>query len=174
MHYVLIGPTGSGKSVVAAVLSAYTQLPVIASGDIARDLSDNDPSTRQALHQGAMAPEAAMRAAVQTHIENADQTYGGWILDGFPRSIEQLICLSQWSSAMPSYVLLEVEPWVCVERLIARERADDNPDAIARRLESFETKTQPMLSMLDGGGVLHVVHNASAKPTDVIVREIAT
>lgn len=155
MHIVLIGNTGSGKSTLARLLHDRFDLPVISSGEIARELSESDPATDLALKQGSMAPEQAMRSMVRSRIEAADLERGGWILDGFPRTVEQLICLSYWSAAMPTYFYLDVPVWTCLERLVARRRPDDNPDAIARKLESFDLKTHPMLSILDDGGLLH-------------------
>lgn len=157
MHLVLSGNTGSGKSTLAAELGARLKLPVISSGSVARELAKSDAATDLALRLGAMAPEQAMRAEIRAKIEAADVQRGGWILDGFPRSVEQLICLLQWSAAMPCFVHIELNEWTCIERLISREREFDNPDAIVRRMESYRAQTTRMVDVLHSGGVLTFV-----------------
>lgn len=155
MHVCLIGNVGSGKSTLAEQLAESLNMPLVSSAQIAYELASGDPTTRLALKQGAMAPEHSMRSAIKAALEAAEIQHGGWILDGFPRSIEQLVCLMQWSSALPVFVYLELDSWTCMERMVMRARDDDNPDAIARRLHYFETHVQPMLSVLEDGGVLH-------------------
>lgn len=166
VNIVLIGRTGSGKSTLGGELERDLSLPHIASGEIARELGLTDPSTSLALQQGAMAPEASMRARIRQEIESAELSAGGWILDGFPRMTEQVICLMQWTTQLPLFVYLDLEPWLCIERLTARGRPDDNPDSIARKLASFSEKTQPMLELLEGGGVLHTIHADGTSPAD--------
>lgn len=167
MNVVLVGNTGSGKTTVSRALTEHVALPLISSGAIAREMSESDAATDLALKAGNMAPEAAMRVAVRRQIEATELQHGGWILDGFPRTVAQLICLMQWTTALPLFVNLEVETWVCVERLTARARADDNPDAIARKLVSYQENTQPMLNILEDGGILHTV-SARLDPQQVV------
>ncbi len=157
MHIVLSGNTGSGKTTLATELGARLKIPVISSGVIARNLAKGDAATDLALKLGAMAPEQAMRAEIRAEIEGADIRRGGWILDGFPRSVEQLICLLQWSAAMPSFIHIELNEWTCIERLGYREREHDNPDAIAKRMESYRAQTLRMVDVLNSGGVVDVV-----------------
>lgn len=157
MNIVIIGPSGSGKTTLAKALHEELNLPLISSGRIAREISEADPSTDMALKQGAFAPERSMRAAVKTELEAAEVQRSGWILDGFPRMIEQLVCLMQWTSGMPLFINLDVEIWTCLERLVARGRTDDNPDAIARKFANFKEHTWPMIELLESGGVLHTI-----------------
>lgn len=170
-HIVLIGITGSGKTTVGKRVAEDLGLAYIGSGDIARELSESDRATELALQSGAMAPEQAMRAAVRTRLEQADLALGAWLLDGFPRTVAQLVCLMQWTAHLPTFIYLETEPWTAIERLVARGRPDDNPDAIARKLESFEVKTQPVLNTLEGGGILRA-YNTDRWPLDDLVRMI--
>lgn len=180
MHLVLSGNTGSGKSTLAAELGARLKMPVISSGSIARDLAQNDAATDLALRLGGMAPEQAMRSEIRSRIEAADIQRGGWILDGFPRTLEQLICLLQWSAAMPFFVHLNTSEWVCIERLVNRGRDFDNPDAVAKRMHDYREKTSRMVDVLRAGGVLTEVPgeqastNAQADHVMAYLQELAT
>lgn len=167
MHIALIGNTGSGKTELAKRLHQELDLPLVSSGRIARDMSRADPSTDLALRQGAFAPEAAMRTAIKQEVEAAEVQRNGWILDGFPRMTAQIVCLMDWTSGMPLFIHLDVPEWVCLERLIARERVDDNADAIARKFENFRIHTRPMIEMLHEGGVLHDIDGE--QPIDFVV-----
>jgi adenylate kinase len=155
MHIVLLGMTGSGKTTVASMLSERLNVPRVSSGDIARSLAQEDPHTYVALEKGKMAPEAAMRHAIRVALEEADIGTGGWILEGFPRSIAQLVCLMDWTSALPCFVHVDASEWSVIERLTSRRRDDDTPDAIERRMTDFRQNVAPVLTALGGGGVLH-------------------
>jgi adenylate kinase len=149
MHNIcLIGRTGSGKSTLGSHLAQTFGFPVVASGDIAREIARDDRSVSLALDSGAVAPEVPIRTEVKRRIEEAEVHHGGWILDGFPRSVAQLIALYQWVKTPVIFVHVDVMEHVCIERLMERGREDDSPDAVARRLESFNKVTQPVLDML--------------------------
>lgn len=152
--------TGSGKSTVARSLAAQLSIPVIGSGDVAREMAKSDASTAMALDNGMLAPEAAMRLRIEHLTEQATITDGGYVLEGFPRSIAQLITLLGWTSnttPMPEFYLLDVPVVECVRRLLVRGRSDDNPDSIAKKIESYEKTTLPMIEML-GPNIVRLEH----------------
>lgn len=150
MHNLcLIGRTGSGKSTLAAKLSSTYSLPVISSGNIARDIALSDRSVSLALDAGAVAPEVPIRSEVKRKIEEHEIKEGGWILDGFPRSVAQLIALYEWTLPNPViFVVVDVATHECIRRLVQRGRLDDAPDAMARRLDSFRQTTSKILDIL--------------------------
>lgn len=174
MNIALIGPTGCGKSTLAHSLSEQLNLPIISTGDIARGMQD--AQTQVALRTGAMAPEEAMRAMVKAAVEEADVKSGGWILEGFPRNVAQLVCLQAWTQAMPAFIHVDLPLFQCVERLVARGRPDDNPDSIARKLDYWAAETEPMVAMLNEGGVLQTLNYDGYSPdegVDEIMRMLA-
>lgn len=161
MQIVIIGMTGSGKTTLAQALETKLKLPRFSAGDIARSMAETDPDTEVALRAGAYAPEDAIRHQVRQRIEMAELAEGGWILEGFPRKVEQLIELMRWNSGNPLFIYLEIPAYVAVRRLIARGRQDDNGDSIARKLRNFEQETLPVVTMLEqsssvGGKLLTV------------------
>lgn len=171
MHIALLGLTGSGKTTTAKALSARTDLPRVSSGHIARQLASDDPSTRLTLERGDYAPESAMRTLVRQQLEAADAEHGGWILEGFPRTVAQLVCLMQWLTAEPLWVLVDTDPHECLRRLLGRSRHDDIADAIAHKLDAYRTDTQPVIDVLDSDGALiRVPGGASTKDQVEVIR----
>lgn len=161
MQLVLLGRPGSGKGTLAKELVEELGVPYIGSGEIARHLAENDPETRSRLKAGLMAPEEAMRTQVESRIEAALLTKNGFLLDGFPRTMAQLVALLSWTHpiGMPFFIYVDAEKLTCIERLLHRGRPDDTPDAIERRLKDYESETEPLLGTLDRGGRLTRVFN---------------
>ena len=144
----LIGMTGSGKSTVADLLSSSLNIPVISTGDLARQMAKEDEGTSMALNNGMMAPESAMRKLVESAVSQALSKHGGYIIEGFPRTTAQVIALLGWCDKPPEFYVLDTDPIECVKRLLARGRPDDTPDSIAKKIEFYETVTSQAIKLL--------------------------
>ena len=169
---ILIGKTGSGKTALGGKLSTTLSIPHISSGDIARHMANEDEDTKTALASGLMAPEAAMRNAIRSEIERATISDGGYILDGFPRTVAQLIAVLTWSKHEPLFFYLDLPDLDVITRLLSRKRKDDNPDSIARKLYSFQQETMPLIRMLDEANALWIVD--AARKADRVADSVLT
>lgn len=163
---VITGPPGSGKSTLGRSIAREMGLHFISSGDIARKLAATDESTHTALQAGLMAPEEIMRDEIHVAIKEATMLSGpGFVLEGFPRTIAQAICLRKWLKEPPRFIRILLDPTDCVDRLLERARKDDTPDNIARRLKTWDTETMQVFTIESANLV-----DGSLSPDEILAR----
>ncbi|MEO6714994.1 MAG: adenylate kinase [Mycobacteriales bacterium] len=170
MRVLLVGAPGSGKGTQAQLLSAHFGVPHISSGQLLREhMSRGTDEGRQAaelVDAGDLVPDELVEAILREPVRRAAEQ-GGYILDGFPRTLTQAqhVQLSPDGAdfAVQAAVHLDVAHDELVRRLLARARgADDNKHVIEHRLEVFEKHTRPMLDFFAERGELVTVAAAHA------------
>jgi len=106
---------------------------------------------------------------VSERLQKAD-TSSGWILDGFPRTVEQAIFLDNLLQEMNQkgamVINLDVPDDVVVGRLLSRGRKDDTEEVIRRRLEIYRSETTPLIDYYGDRKQL-VVINGNQSPSEV-------
>ena len=140
MKIAIIGQPGSGKTTLASILSGIFNVMVISSGDLARV---HGFTGSEAEKRGQLDPdEAKIRRLVREAIGNSNQ----YILDGFPRTIDQIEDLKLPLDAV-TYLSLTKEygPAIGMERLLARGRPDDTEEIINARIATYYAYTHPLV-----------------------------
>lgn len=147
----MIGPQGSGKSTQADLLSQYLNVPKISTGDIFRKLSGEDSEearrVKEILGQGKLVDDETTAGIVRKRVQKEN----GFIMDGYPRTVEQLKIFDPDFSKV---IYLNVPKEEVVKRLLARGRADDTKELINKRLELYYLQTQPLLDYYQEQGKL--------------------
>lgn len=152
---VLIGPPCCGKSTICDILCSMCGKYVhISSGDIARKMAYGDADAMASLNAGNMAPEDEMRAHVLDEIHACIDNEEDFILDGFPRNIDQARYLEECGIHL-RYIKLIVGDDVIMERARYRMRGDDM--SIAKRLEYYKENTEPIMCCPDIHGMAFVM-----------------
>lgn len=168
MNVLLIGPPGSGKGTQGERLAARLGLEHLAAGDLLRaEVEGSTPLGRQVadlMQRGELVPDAVIVSLLMPRVLAASEA-NGYLLDGFPRSVEQAVearKLADMAGAGPDAVIyLDAPRDELVRRILARAeiegRADDNPETVHNRLRVFDEATHPLVDYYRSRGLLRVV-----------------
>ncbi|MDJ0554660.1 MAG: adenylate kinase [Microcoleaceae cyanobacterium MO_207.B10] len=155
---VFLGPPGAGKGTQAVRMAEIYQLPHISTGDILRNnVAEQTPLGIQAklyMNRGDLVPDKLILGMVDHRLKQPD-TENGWILDGFPRNVNQAYfvekLLLKSKNEKPNVsnsffvINIEVPGEILVSRLLSRGRKDDNEETIKNRLEVYHQQTKPLV-----------------------------
>jgi adenylate kinase len=178
LRVVLIGAPGSGKGTQGVVLAERLAVPYLSTGDLLRDnvARGTDLGRRVApyLDQGELVPDELIIDVVRDRLA-ALEGNGGYVLDGFPRTVAQAEVID---AAVPGgladvVVYLSLPDEVARERLRNRNsgRTDDaDEDTIERRLDIFHAETEPLVDYYRTRGILRPVDGN--RPPDEVTAAI--
>ncbi|MFH1228972.1 MAG: nucleoside monophosphate kinase [Candidatus Aenigmatarchaeota archaeon] len=187
MKIMIIGPMNSGKGTYASRMSKSMGIPHISTGQIFRDniaaKTELGEKVEKFLVAGALVPDELVMQVVKERIGKQD-CKGGFIFDGFPRSLEQAVQFDKMSK-FDVVVYLDVPKEVIIQRALSRrtckkcseifnvvtfppkkegvcdkcggelvQRADETPDGIKKRLDEYEMITKPLIDYYGKQGIL--------------------
>lgn len=190
MKAIMFGAPGAGKGTYASRLHEKLGVETIATGDIFRELIKEDSElgrkVKGYVEKGLLVPDDVVIEVLKDRLSKIPKDKG-YILDGFPRTLEQAKALEAITS-IDVILLLEVPDWIIVERLSSRricrncgavynirflkpkvegvcdkcggplyQRSDDTAEVIQKRLEVYQQQSKPLLEYLKKKGVPIVV-----------------
>ncbi|HOB50428.1 MAG TPA: adenylate kinase [Mycobacterium sp.] len=152
MRIVLLGPPGAGKGTQAVKLAEKIGVPQISTGDLFRQNISHGTElgleAKRYLDAGDLVPSELTNALVDDRLNDEDVA-GGFILDGFPRSVEQAEALHDMLARrdlkLDAVLEFRVPEEELVARLAGRGRADDTEDVIRNRFKVYRDETAPLL-----------------------------
>lgn len=162
---LIVGPPGAGKGTQAVGIAEAFGVPAISTGDIFRANIKNGTNlgiqVREIIESGNLVPDSLTNELVRDRLTEADAA-AGFLLDGYPRTLEQVAFLTQLladqGTAIDAVIELKVEVDSVVERLRRRAleqgRADDTEEAIRHRQNVYLQETAPLLETYSARGVL--------------------
>ena len=196
VRVVFLGPPGAGKGTQAKELAEQFGVAHVASGDLFRKHQAENTELGQLaksyMARGELVPDNVTISMVLERIKEPDAV-NGYILDGFPRTLEQAraldSALAEHQGSIDRAPLLEVDTEELVRRLAGRwlcskcqrpyhevtappkvkggcnvcdgelvQRADDQPDVVRKRLQTYEEQTAPVVDYYKGQGKLRAVN----------------
>ena len=176
LNLILTGPPGAGKGTQAKRLVERCKIPQISTGDMLREAvasgSELGQRVKGIMDRGELVPDDVVIELVRNRLARED-CKPGFILDGFPRTVDQARALDQLltdAGREPLRVVcLEVDEGELVRRILSRGegRADDNEESVKIRLGVYRSETEPVLDhygsavrRIPGEGTLEEIETA--------------
>lgn len=165
LRALLLAPPGAGKGTQGTLLAERFDVPHLATGDLLRqhvaDGTELGLEAKEYMERGDLVPDALVVSLVVACIAGP-QPLEGYVLDGFPRTLEQAEAAFKWGSdrgrTFHAVISLHVSEEELVRRLLERGaaagRVDDTEDTIRERLRIYEAKTKPLEGFYDARGIL--------------------
>lgn len=186
---LIIGPPGAGKGTQAARIAERYGVPAISTGDIFRanikGQTELGQRVQAIIEAGELVPDSLTNEIVRDRLHQEDAS-GGFLLDGYPRNVEQVHALDEMieGDALDAVVLLEADTDEVVARLLKRAeiegRADDTEEVIRHRQDVYSEQTAPLVELftereklvrVDGlGGIDEVAERISVALTEKLGR----
>ena len=173
MRLVLLGAPGSGKGTQATRLKEHLQVPHISTGDLLRaEVAAGSPlglQAKEVMARGDLVSDDILLGMLKDRFSRED-TRAGFILDGYPRNLEQAAALDALLAGLgqkfDAAVQLVVDNEQIIERLAGRAqaegRSDDTPESVRHRLNVYDEKTAPVVDFYRQHGQLTVVDGVGA------------
>jgi adenylate kinase len=156
VRLLLIGAPGAGKGTQATRIAEHFGVAHLSSGDLLREHVAQGTAigrtAKEYMARGDLVPDAVVLDMLRKPVVEASAA-GGYVLDGFPRTVDQAEAAYAVAKglgvAVQVAVHIEVDPQSLVERLVARGResgrTDDTPEVIRHRIDVYEERTRPLL-----------------------------
>jgi len=174
VRVLMIGAPGAGKGTQAVRVAESFGIAHISSGDLLRDHIKRETSigrvAKEYVDRGDLVPDAVVMDMLYKPVLAASEQ-GGYVLDGFPRTVEQaeaaFSVARELGVGVQVAVHLDVPRDELVRRMLARGRgADDTQEVIEHRIAVYEEKTTPLLEYYAARERLVVVQGA--RPVDEV------
>ena len=157
MNIILFGPPGAGKGTQAKYLVTKYNCFQISTGDILRnEISKGSKlglSAKEIIDSGHLVSDEIIIDIIKIRLSEIKKSNVNFLLDGFPRSINQANLLSKIMSeleiSLNAAILIDVEQPVLINRILNRKsaegRIDDSEEVLASRLKVYYDKTAPLI-----------------------------
>jgi adenylate kinase len=168
VNLLVLVPQGAGKGTQAKRISSEYGIPHVSTGDMFRGLDESTDLGRQVaeiMRAGQLVPDEVTISMIQDRLSEPDAR-DGFVLDGFPRNLAQGEALDAMlrgiGRGLDAILFFNVPDAVGMERALRRAelegRADDTPEAIAKRLEIYHSETEPIVEHYRTTGKLVPLH----------------
>lgn len=188
MNVILLGPPGCGKGTQAARLKEKYGVIPLSTGDMLRAaVAAGTPVGKKAraiMESGQLVPDDVVVGVLADRIAQPDVQKGGFVLDGFPRTVAQAKSLDDMMEKRGRKLDHIIEMKVDEKALFARidkrvretvaaggpVRADDNADVLRKRIAVYREQTQPILPYYAKSSRLKAVDGMA--PIDEVTRQL--
>ncbi|MBR6289895.1 MAG: adenylate kinase [Clostridia bacterium] len=190
MSLILLGAPGAGKGTQAEIISERYSIPAISTGAIIREAiasgSELGLKVQEYTNRGDLVPDEVVIDIIKERLSKPD-CEGGFILDGFPRTVPQAEALDRLGVEITDVISIEVSDEAIMERMGGRRvckacgatfhvkynpspngeycrcgeplsiRGDDRPEVVESRLRVYHEQTEPLKAYYESKGKLKIV-----------------
>lgn len=174
MNIILLGPPGAGKGTQARKLVDTRKMMQLSTGDMLRDAqasgSEMGKRVADVIARGELVTDEIVIGLIREKLET-EAPEGGFIFDGFPRTLAQAdalaALLSEKGMTLDAVVAMQVDDDVLVSRVVNRAeearaagepvRPDDNEDSLRTRLMAYYKQTSPLVGYYHAKGQLRSI-----------------
>jgi len=195
MKLIFLGAPGAGKGTLAGTVSRALKIPQISTGDIFREAVKNGTDlggkVKGIMERGELVPDDLTVELIRERMSRPD-TRGGYILDGFPRTVPQANALAEFQT-IDGVINFQIPDDVVIRRLSGRRvcrscgaiyhvdnmppkkenvcdscggelytRDDDKIEAIRNRLQVYRRQTEPLIAYYRELGLLHDIDSSES------------
>ena len=187
MNLIIMGAPGAGKGTQSEKISAKWNIPAVSTGDMLRaavkEGTELGQAAKSCMDAGQLVPDEIVIGIIKDYL-SSDKCTGGFILDGFPRSIPQAEALDAMGVKIDAVLSIEVPDEKIVERMSGRRvctcgasyhvaykapkvagicdncgsalyvRDDDKAETVLKRLETYHNTTEPLKDYYATKGLL--------------------
>jgi len=173
VRLVILGRQGSGKGTQAERLVANYGPVHVSTGNMLRAAvaagTDLGLQAKALMEVGDLVGDDLINEIVAERLAAPDVVEHGFLLDGYPRTPDQATALegllAEVGTPLDAAVNLDVPVDEVTARMVARGRTDDTEEAIRRRLDLYESETEPLLAWFAERGLLDVVDGLADEET---------
>ena len=159
---LFLGPPGAGKGTQANLFCQKYGLVHLSTGDLLRDEVSSGSvlglKADEIMNKGELVSDELVLSIVEGRLVNINE---GWLLDGFPRNINQANSLKNLlekiKQPLEGVILIKVDDDYLIKRLLDRGRQDDNEQVITNRLNIYREKTTPLIDLYKKQGILEEI-----------------
>jgi len=178
MNLLIMGLPGAGKGTQAAKIVEQFHVAHISTGDMFRAAMANQTEmgvlAKSYIDKGELVPDEVTNGIVKERLSQDDIKETGFLLDGYPRTIEQAHALdktlAELGIELEGVINIEVNPDSLLERLSGRiihnppvdykeedyyQREDDKPETVKRRLDVNIAQGEPIIAHYRAKGLVH-------------------
>jgi adenylate kinase len=178
-----MGPPGAGKGTQAKIICENYKIPQISTGEILRASiqkgTEMGLQAKKFMDAGDLVPDEVVIGIIKERLAEAD-CKGGFLLDGFPRTIEQAkaldVLLKSMNLQLDAVINISVPDEELLNRLLERAkiegRSDDNEETIKNRLNNYNQKTFPLIEYYRKAGILKEINGVgSVEQITALIKE---